>query len=111
MDDQQVNQLEAGIDAHKKSIALLNSLEVLFANKHFQAVVIDGYLKEEAVRLVSLKGDPNQQTPEKQAVIIRDIDGIGSFMNYLRTIKFKGSIAQNSLEADQETLAEMMRNA
>lgn len=111
MDNQQVMQLESGIEAHKASITLLNSLEVLFENKHFQAVVLNGYLKEEAVRLVSLKSDPNQQTPDKQAAIIRDIDGIGSFTNYIRAIKLKGSIAQSSLEADQETLAELMRNA
>ena len=54
MDNQQVQQLEASIERNKADIAQLDALEHLFANKYFQELILNGYLKEEAVRLVML---------------------------------------------------------
>lgn len=110
MDNQQVQQLEASIERNKADIAQLDALEHLFSNKYFQELILNGYLKEEAVRLVMLKADPNQQKPEHQAAIIRDIDAIGSLQAFLKTVKFKGDIARRSLDDDRDTLADILAN-
>lgn len=108
MHNQQVYELEQSIEQHKANIGLLNSLEVLMKNKHFQELILKEYCKEEAVRLVHLMAEPNQQTPEKQALSLKGLNGIGSFNEFLKGIRDRGEISKRSLEADQETLAQVI---
>lgn len=107
MHNQQTYEIEQAIKQHRVDIALLDSLEVLMSNKHFQELILKDYCKEEAVRLVNLMAGPNQQTPEKQALSLKGLNGIGSFNEYLNTVRKRGEIAKMSLAADQETLAQV----
>lgn len=104
MSNLQIAQLERNIESKKAQVALNDALERLKNNKDFKKVVIEGYLNREAIRLVSLKGDPEMQTPERQASIIRDIDGIGSVQRYFRLIEQFAEMAVGSLSDDEQTL-------
>ena len=45
------------------------------------------------------------QTPEHQASILRDIDAIGSFYQFLRTLEIQAEMARRAVE-DGESLRE-----
>jgi hypothetical protein len=104
MSNLQIAQLERQIEGKKAQVALNNALERLKNNKDFKKVVMEGFFQTEAVRLVSVKGDPDMQTPERQASIIRDIDAIGSLQRYFRLIESNAEIASDSISDDEETL-------
>lgn len=80
----------------------------LESNRDFKKLIADGYLKDEAVRLVHLKADPSMQTPDRQAAIDRDISGIGALLQYFRTVDFMAGQAIKSIEADEATREEVL---
>jgi hypothetical protein len=84
-------------------------LDTLTKNKAFKALIREGYLKNEAVRLVHLKAAPAMQSPEMQENIIRDINGIGSLIGYLHKIEVQADMAAQAINADEETLEELRR--
>lgn len=109
MSEYQVEQLQLSIKAAQDRIGLAQSLERLKKNRDFHAVISQGYLIDEALRLVYLKADDAMQTPARQEQITKQIDGLGTFSAYLSTIEFLGRQALRTIEADEETL-EAIRN-
>lgn len=103
----QIDALERNIKDAEDSIELGQSLDRLMLNKDFKIVVLNGYLKEEAIRLVHLKGEPSVQSAESQASIIRDIDSIAAFAQYLRKIKHFEGMSTKSIEIDSLTIDEL----
>lgn len=101
----ELKALDDRIKECKKTVALGQSLERLLNNRDFKAVILEGYFREEAIRLVSAKGDPNLQSPEIQASIIRQIDAIGSVQDFLRLISSQADQAIKMIE-DAEALRE-----
>ena len=97
MYDITVSELERDIRHSKDQIALDNALQRLLTNTDFQEVIVKGLFEREAIRLVGLKADPSQQSQDKQAQILRDIDGIGFLHTYLRTITQIADIARKNL--------------
>jgi hypothetical protein len=93
-----VRQIEAEILHAKEKLEFTKAYERLLSNRDFRLVIRDGYLRDEAVRLVHLKADPSMQTPERQASIDRDITSIGSLLQYFRTVEQSASIAAKAIE-------------
>lgn len=102
-----LREIEESIAHNKEIVGKSNALERLKSNPDFRKVVSDGYLKEEAIRLVLLKGDQNMQRPERQTAIQADIDAIGRFAQYLHSISQFGAMAASSLAEDEATREEM----
>jgi hypothetical protein len=100
-------QLEHSIAEHKRLIELSNTLKRLEANPDYRTVIGQGYMKDEAIRLVHLKADAAMQTEVRQNAIIKDIDAIGSLSSYLRYIHTQGDIAKKTLGDDEDTYAEL----
>ena len=109
--DSQLEQIEVGIDQAKAVIELGQSLERLQENKDFVKVINEGYLKDEAVRLVRLKADPSMQTPESQKRIDDSIMAVSQLTQYLRFVIQMGRQAAVDLadyeEARQDVLKEV----
>lgn len=103
----QVQEIELQIEAAREIIAKRDALHRLTDNEDFKTVVREGYLKEEAIRLVQLKAQPQVQKPEIQADIVKAIDGIGCFLKYLQTIEFMAEQAERAIEEANEELAEI----
>ncbi len=103
-----LQQLEQGLENAKKLVDLGNALDRLKANKDFQLLITNGYLKDEAVRLVHLKADPNMQTPERQASVIRDIDSIGALTSYLNLVYLNADRALRQIDVDSVTRDEIL---
>lgn len=106
--EQMVSALDSSIQQHKDAVELGRCLQKLRSNADFKKVINSGYFSQEAVRLVHLKADPGMQTQEKQTGIIKQMDAIGSFSEYLNTVMAKAQWAARSLESDEETRAELL---
>lgn len=98
MTDLELEQIELTEQEAKAKIELAKSLDRLSSNRDFKKIVLEGYFKEEAIRLVFAKSNPQCHSPEIQAAILRDIDAIGSFRQYLGQIEFDAMQAKKALQ-------------
>lgn len=104
-----LNQLERDAKAHKVTIDLGNALDKLRNNRDFIKLILDGYLKDEAVRLVHAKSSPALQSEAMQAAITRDIDAIGSLAQYFNTVTQQANIAVKQLQGIEAEREELLR--
>lgn len=108
--EQEIAALDQQIKDARPQLDLAAALERLRVNPDFKKLVVEGYLKNEAVRLVHLKADPNMSAPQHQAAIVRDIDSIGALAQFFATVDAVGRRAERAIaEAEQmreEILAE-----
>lgn len=104
MSQDHIQEIELNIAEAKKFVALGKSVEKLMANRDFKKVISEGYLEQEAIRLVHLKADPNMQDAESQAAIVTQIDAIGSFTAYLNKVMGQARMAEQAIEADEQEL-------
>lgn len=103
-----VENIEIDIARATKFVNKMNSVLRLSQNKDFIDVVEKGYFEEEASRLVLLKADNNLQKPEDQASILRSIDAIGHFRQYLGSVIQMGRMMEKSLADDTQTRNELL---
>ena len=104
MSQTDVQEIEENIKQAKVIAGKGDALARLTKNKDFQQIIMEGYLKDESVRLVHLKSSPGMQKPDSQAHIVKQIDSIGNLMEYFRVIEHQAMLAQNAIEAGQEEL-------
>lgn len=100
----QIQEIEIDKQLAMDAVETANALRRLYQNADFQRVIVSGYLEDEAIRLVHLKGDVNVQRQDQQEMISRDIDAIGSFKQFLRTVLHKEEMTLNALEDYEEAL-------
>lgn len=100
---QELLLLDKRIDQAKQTIELGKALDRLRNNKDFKKVFGELYFREEAVRLVTLLGDPNMQTPDKQQDILGQMQAIGRVGDFLRVLEHRVMLAEGELIADEET--------
>lgn len=84
------------------------ALNRLVENRDFKKVIKEGYLSQEAIRLVHLRADPAFQTPERQAAILGQIDAISHLSAYFRTVGLNAAIAEKAIASDEETREELI---
>lgn len=85
-----------------------DALNRLQSNKDFQELILTGYFKDEAVRLVHLKGDPNMQEPAKQAAIVLQIDAIATLSQFFYTVTHLAKLAEKSIADGEATREELL---
>ena len=105
-----IENIEVNIQEAQKFVDKMESLLALTKNKHFISIVDKGYFEQEASRLVLLRADPSMQKPEDQASILKSIDAIGSFRQYLYTTMQMGRMMEKSLKEDIAMRDEMLTN-
>lgn len=99
----ELQMFDEQVKTNKKLVDAASALERLQSNRDFRKLIMEGYLQNEAVRLVHLKADPEYQTSVKQDAIIRDIDAIGSLNGFLNITLQQGRIAVKQLADADET--------
>lgn len=104
---QALAQCEQQIKDAQGSLELGKALASLRQNPDFKKLMIEGYLKNEAVRLVHLKADPNMSSVENQAAIVRDIDAIGAISQYFLTVEMMGRRAEASIADAEQAIVEI----
>lgn len=107
--DDNVENIDISIEQAKQAVNKMNSVINLSKNRDFIAVIEKGYFEEEASRLVLLKADPGVQKPEDQAAIIRAIDAIGNFRQYLGSVIQIGRMMEKTLADDIDTKHQMQQ--
>lgn len=94
----EVAAVERNLKQSKKTKELGASYERLCKNKDFMALIKEAYFKDEAVRLVHLRGDPAFQTAEKQASILTQMDAIAGLNSFFLNVMFQANLAQKDIE-------------
>lgn len=97
-----VKEIEKQIQQAKEQVELGKSLERLRSNRDFVNVVVNNYLQQECIRLVLLKADPNLQSIDKQASIVKQMDAIGMLDRYFSTIYQLAVLAEKDLLAAEQ---------
>ncbi len=103
----EINSIERDIKKASEAKELGLSLERLKNNHDFKTVIKSGYFRDEAVRLVHLKGDPNFQTTEKQQSIIKQMDSIAALNAYFYVIELQALQAEKSIVSNEAMLDEI----
>ncbi len=105
---QAIKEIELSIKRAVNLVDAGKALDRLRSNKDFKLIIGDGYLKEEAIRLVHLKSNVSMQTPDRQASIMKQIDSIGQLTQYFDTVLHQASLAQKAIDTDEETRDELL---
>ena len=106
-----LEQINITIEEAREHIAHLEALDRLYRNKDFQEIIDLGFFNKESIRLVLALSDPSLQSPDKQADIMKRIQTIGLFRQYLSSIYQIGNQAKMTLESYEETRNELMAEA
>lgn len=108
MNQQYLQAVEADIKRNKASVNDGEAVARLMSNKDFKKIILQGYFKDEAVRLVHLKADPAMQSEESQRSIVLQMDAIGSFHQYLHIITQLANIAEKNLVTNELMREELL---
>ena len=109
MSQTDIVRIENSMKAAEKTTELGEALARLRSNRDFKRIVLEGYFKDEAVRLVQAKALPNLQSGASQADLIRQIDAIGSLQEYFRTVDYMADQARKELVSGQQEIEEILR--
>jgi hypothetical protein len=105
---QELEALEISIEEAKAKVELMEALDSLGNNSNFKKVILDGYFKNEASRLVLLKAVPSMQSEAQQLSISKSIDAIGHLRQYFSTVYQLGNMAKQSIVEDEATREELL---
>ena len=107
MSNELVEEIELNIKDAKEYVALGHALDQLEKNKYFKTLIVEGYFKGEAIRLVDAKASPAMQKPEYQEAIIKSIDAIGGLSQYFGKVSHQAEMAKTAIDEGEEALFEM----
>lgn len=102
----EIQQVEVSLEEAERIAALGEALRRLENNRDFQAVILDGYFKHEASRLVMLTAEVNL-APEHKEGVYAGIRGIAELRQYLLVTRTKGEMAEKEVIDFKEALTEM----
>ena len=105
MSNDAIQEIELSIKEAQKIVDLGAAVQRLASNRDFKKVVMEMYFEKEAVRLVHLKANPAMQDKERQEAIVKEMDAIGSFYQFLRTLEIQAEMAHRAID-DSESLRE-----
>jgi hypothetical protein len=81
--EQQIQQVEVAIEDAKNHVAFGEAMSRLEKNRDFQLVIEQGFLRDEALRLVGLTAEINL-APAQMESVHASIRGIGEFKAWWR---------------------------
>lgn len=106
--EEQISEIEISIEQAKHWIDCKNSMQNLLKNPDFKRVFLVDYLEREPVRLVKMKADASQATPELQAAIDKEMIGIGMLDQYIRYMFQRGKQALTTVNDNEEAKEDIL---
>lgn len=97
-----VEELENYIAHLKEQKRLPEALDRLMKNEDFQKIVMNEYLREEAIRSTMLKADPSMA--DRQQQVENALIGVAQFNQFLQRIRTLGAMAERDLPEAEEAL-------
>jgi hypothetical protein len=109
--ENEILEIESEISNVKRAIKRLDTLNRLTETPEWKELIEEGYLRDEAARVVGLRADIQMRMAgEVQMDWLNDmLTGIGAFNQYLNFIRQMGHSAKEQLEQKQDTHAELLR--
>lgn len=95
-------EIELSIQEAKKLIARKDAAQRLADNRDFKELVLEGYLKDEAVRLAHISADANMK--EYREEIMLSMQGISLFRQYMQNLIRMGEMAQAEMYDYEQAL-------
>lgn len=102
----EIQQVEVSLEAAQDMVAFGDALLRLEQNRDFQRVILDGYFRDEAARLVMLTGAPNINDASR-ANVHASIRGVAELRQYLIAKRAMADVARKEVEDYQDALVEM----
>lgn len=102
----EIQQVEVSLEEAERIAAFGEALGRLESNRDFQAVILDGYFKEEAARLVMLTAEINLK-PEQKEAVFAGIRGIAELRQYFLARRSAAQMAAKEIGDYKETLDEL----
>ena len=100
-----IQQIEDSIAQSSKVIAKRDALLRLYENADFKEIILEEYLREQAIRMTYLYGSGALQA-EAKAEIERDLHAVGAFRQFLKAIVTNGNEAVSDKESAEWQLEE-----
>lgn len=104
----QIEQIEINMERAEGNVSVYKALQRLTDNKDFKRIVLEGYFKDEASRVVLLKADPSVQDMEQQISLDNQIIAIGQLRQYFHTITQIGRMSEHAIVEDSKTHEELL---
>lgn len=107
MNEQDTYDIDVTLDEARTEVERGKALSRLYLNQDFKDLVIEGFFRNEAIRLVHAKSSPHSdmQSPEMQNMFDRQIIGVGSLNNYFTAIDRAAQMAASTIEQYEEAMA------
>lgn len=105
--DEQIQQLEVNIEELRAAVKIGEALDRLHKNRDFKSLITNGLFKEEAARVVRLKGADEFQSEDRQADLDKMITSIGFLQAYFRRIYRQADLADRTIAQNLATIAEI----
>jgi len=106
---EKIEAIELNIQQAKAMVNRGKALQRLSADRDFKEVIIDGYLNQEAVRLVHARSNPALQDEASIKSLNQSMDGIAALLQYFRTLEHSAMLAEKAIEADEEERSELLQ--
>lgn len=103
---QQIQEVELSIEEAKQVVEFGEAIERLSKNPDYQKVILEGYMRDEALRLVKLTGDPNLP-PERMVDVHAGIRGVGELNYFLHFGLNRAEHMRQMIAEYNETLDEL----
>lgn len=112
--ENQVQAVEVSIEEAKKQIDRRRQLHRLEKNKDFKALILEGLLREDAVRQIMLRASPMLHAPgpgseTARAGVEARMSMIGELNNYFRYIHIEGESAEVALREHEQAHDELLQ--
>jgi hypothetical protein len=101
-----IEQIELSLNDAKELVARRDSILKLRTNRDFRKIILDGYFKDEAVRLTSLTAAPGFEKHRDDVFL--SIQAISLLQQYLQTVLQLGDTAAKNIE-DYNAELELLR--
>lgn len=99
-----VHEIELSIEHANELIERKAMVNKLMSNREFKKIVLEGYFKEEAIRMVALVAEPSMKDHKED--ILKSMESISCFQQHLRTIVQMGTVAETEMLDYEQTLDE-----
>lgn len=106
---EKIEAIELNIHHAKAIVNRGKALQRLTADRDFKEIILDGYLNQEAVRLVHARSNPALQDAESLKLLNQGMDGIAALLQYFRTLEHNAMLAEKAIEADEEERDELLQ--
>jgi len=98
-----VQEIQISIETAKKTVKNSDALNRLYKNRDFLHLIENFLFVDEPVRLVHLLSAPSQQTEEARAKILKQMDMIAGFRDWLANVdRFGQDFREKVAQFEQE---------